>query len=135
AGQDQPLEVAAGQEPHSGVDGRRGDRIVLLELLGEGPRPAVIDQPAARYRRLLEPLHDQVVGDRQVRRAADPGPVLRDVGDAGPDRVAWRLVAHDLAADADRAAAAAEAGDHLGKLRLAVAGDRRDPDDLAGPDL
>ena len=72
-------------------------------------------------------LHDQVVGDRQVRRAADPGPVLRDMRDA---RAGWPWPAGRLATSSPSTVTlprhGAQAGDDLGQLALAVARDRGD---------
>ena len=72
AGDDQALEVAARQQPRLGVDRWRGDRVLVLEPLGERPRRGVVDEPAAGDRRVAVALHDQVVGDRQVRRRCRP---------------------------------------------------------------
>ena len=63
---------------------------------------------------------------------ADPGPVLGDMRDAVADRVTGRPIGDLLAVDRHAAAARPQAGDDLGQLALAVAGDRGDPDDLAG---
>ena len=100
--------------------------------LGDPARRVVVDEPAAGDRRVAVALHDQVVGQRQVRGAADARPVLRHVGDAAADdrarRTGWRRGSPPTRTSP---AARPEAGDDLGQLALAVAGDRRDPDDLA----
>ena len=57
------------------------------------------------------------------------------MGHAAADRVPGGSVADRLAGDGDRATARSEAGDHLGQLGLAVAGDGGDPDDLASVDI
>ena len=110
---------------------------VSRSRVGEAAHGARVDRPAPRDRGVAVALHDQVVGDRQVRRRADAGPVLRDVGDVLADRLAracWLPTSH--AVDRDRPGrAAAEAGEDLGQLGLAVAGDARDAEDLAGPDV
>jgi hypothetical protein len=70
-----------------------------------------------------------------VRRAADPGSILGDVGDTGRDRLARRAGSDIAAVDRHAPGACPQAGDDLGELRLAVACDGRDPDDLAGTDV
>ena len=80
ARQDQALEVAAGQEASLRVDGGRGDAVRLAEPVGEAAHSARIDRPASGDRRLAVGLHDQVVGNGQVGRRPNPGPVLGHVG-------------------------------------------------------
>ena len=81
AGEDQPLEVAAGQQPRLRVDRGRRDRVRRPSARSaSAARRRVVDEPAARDRRVAVALHDQVVGERQVRGAADARPVLRARG-------------------------------------------------------
>ena len=134
AGEDQALEVATREQP--------GLRCRSTALRSRSARassrrrraPGRVDQPAAGDRRRPVGLHDEVVGDRQVRRAADAGPILGDVGDALADRLAGGGVRDVASVDPDASRACPQPGDHLGQLALPVAGDRRDPDDLAAAD-
>ena len=83
AGEDQPLEVAARQEAGLACrsTARRSRYSSLRPWASARAAASSMNQPRATGG-VAVALHDQVVGDRQVRRAADPGPVLRDVGDA-----------------------------------------------------
>ena len=102
-----------------------------FSLLGDPARRVVVDEPAAGDGRVAIALHDQVVGQRQVRGAADARPVLRHVGDAASHDGPGGSVGHGPAADEDLAPAGPEARHDLGQLALAVARHGGDPDDLA----
>ena len=98
-------------------------------------RRAVVQQRTPGERRVAKRPQDEVVDERQVRGAPDAGAVLGDVGDARVDRLPGGLGGDVLAVDRHASTAGPHAGDHLGQLRLPVAGDRGDADDLAGPDV
>ena len=94
AREDQPLQVATRQQPRLGVDRRRGDAYSSLRPSASARAARVVEEPAARDRRLAVALHDQVVGDRQVRarcrrRAGPPERARRRAGSHGRP-AGWR---------------------------------------------
>ena len=99
------------------------------EPLGEEPAPL-------RRRRLRVVVQRDVLGDRELEHEAAPLTVLRDVPDARIEHLARTRVAQLAPRDLDRAALGPhQAGDRVDQLRLAVAVDAGEPDDLARPDL
>ena len=88
AGEDQALEVAARQQPRLACrsTARRSRTASLRPSASARAAVSSMNQPRATGGVSIA-LHDQVVGDRQVGRAADPGPILGNVGDAVPDGV------------------------------------------------
>src|SRR5688572_23041203 len=135
AGQDEPLQVAARQDAHGRVERRRGDLVGALQRPRLRAGGSVIEKWAAGDRGLSEAPHDQVVDEREIGCAADAGPVLGDVADARFDRRANGSRCDVAAADHDSPRARPQARDDLRELRLPIAGDGRDPDDLARMDL
>ena len=124
ARQDQPLEVAAREQPRLDIDRGRADLVGLFSGLANTSAAAGVEPPAAADRRLAVLLHDQVIGDAQAWRAAHMRAVF------GHMRHALRRMAVRAGWLADRLAVqrhlpaecAAQPGDHLGQLALAVAG-------------
>ena len=135
AREDDSLQVAARQDPDGRVDRRRGDLVGREQSRRDRPGRLVVHEPAGGDRLVPVVLHHQVVDDGQVGRTPDPGAVLGHVPDARVDRVARWSVRDVGAVDGDPALARPQARDRLGEFRLAIAGHRRDPDDLARVDV
>src|SRR5262249_13085625 len=81
-------------------------------------------------------VEGDVLGDRELEYEAAPLAILGDVADAGVEQLARAAVGVDLAADGDLPGGCAEeAGERVDQLRLPVAVDAGDADDLAGANL
>jgi hypothetical protein len=81
-----------------------------------------------------EGAQDEVVDQRKVRRAADAARSSGTCATPG-DRFPPTAARRDLGPITGLARARPQTGDDLGELGLAIAGDGRDADDLAGTDL
>ena len=101
----------------------------LDEPRGKEPAPL-------RVRRLRVVVQRDVLGDRELEHEPAPLAVLRDVPDARVEHLARARVAQLTAGDLIAPALGLhQAGDRVDQLRLAVAVDAGDADDLAGSDL
>ena len=133
AADDQLLQVAAGQG--AGRDGRAAhlDVEVLDDPAGVRPHGAPVQPPAAAQRRAAVEADGQVVRDRGGHGRAGRRPVLGDVGDPGLATPPGGEPVQDRVAHPHRPGPrGTQARDRLEQLDLAVAGDARDADDLAG---
>ena len=101
--------------------------------LDEPPRV----QPAeARRRLLLEIVQREVLGEREVQHEPTPLPVLGDMADSLVEHRPRARAGDVLAAEEDAPSRGApEPRQGVDELRLAVAVDSRDADDLASSDL
>ena len=115
------------------IDGA-DDLVGVLEPLGLDPGHAAVDGPAVADGFAAIGLHDEVVGQRQVGRAAGAGAVLGHVRHARVDGFGDRTIGQLLTVDDDAAGALTQAGDDLGQLGLTVAGHTGEADDLPRAD-
>src|SRR3954453_2408654 len=129
------LDVAAGKLPDGRIWRAGLDLIARDPALGLLAKFSMLQPPAAGgERRTIEIAERQIVGHAHARDAGVLERLLREAGELVAAHLRARGVV-TLAGDADFAAARlALPGQDLDQLALAVAGDPRDPDDLARPD-
>jgi len=78
-------------------------------------------------------VQDEVLGERELEHEAAAVPVLRDVADTVVEEGVRALAGELFSRDDDAAGfRLLEAGDRIDQLRLAVAVDARERDDLTG---
>ncbi len=132
AADDQLLLIASGQCPGQGVDAGGTDVVVvddpLRVLAGAGP----VDPWTFDNRRPRLVAEDAVFPERRVEQQPVTVPVLGDVADAGLAELARMPVGDILGPERDRAGGGdAHPHDGLDELRLAIALDAGDAEDLA----
>src|SRR3989442_9552651 len=95
------LEIAAGKLPRRHAGARRAHVVAIDDVAREVADATEAQQWPARHRRAAVRLEHDVRGDAQTRGHTRSEPVLRDVGDAGRDRLARIAAAETTAADRD----------------------------------
>src|SRR6185437_1921829 len=103
---------------------------------GAGDEAVREQPPPPRVRRLCVVMERNVLRDAELEHETAALAVLRNVTDAGVEHVARVRMGDLLAADGDAAADDfLQPRDRVDQLRLAVAVNACDPDDLSGPHL
>ena len=80
--QDDPLQIAAGEQAHGSIDGGHDDVVGCLQVCGELFGFGCIYYPTVGDRAFKILFHDDVVSHAQVRRAANVGAVFWDISQA-----------------------------------------------------
>src|SRR5581483_10563268 len=124
-----PAGEGAGARPRAAA----ADVEVLDQLPGAGDEAARVQPAPLRIGLLRVVVERDVLRDRELEHEAAALPVLGDVADAEVEHPAGGDMMRDVAAgDRDRAGGRAqEARERVDQLRLAVAVDSGDADDLA----